>query len=307
MGNNFYLISLVICTYNRARYLPGSLNSIQLQTLDRKRFQIIIVDNASTDNTADIVNNFIKENPGLNIKYCFEENKGLSFARNRGMKESESEIISYVDDDVILPTDFLEKILIFFEQYPDAAGAGGKVVPKYESGKEPEWMSKYLLGFVGKVDYGNSIIKFEKKMKYPAGCNMIYKKEILEKAGGFNNQLKFRSDDKYIYYKVKSLSDKIYYLPDAWLYHYIDSHRLEIKNFKTLFLKTGNEEKKRLLSEKNKTGILKKFVEYIVKLTASFILYLIFFIKRKPEKGKYVVISQWCTLAGFLKKDVFVR
>jgi glycosyltransferase involved in cell wall biosynthesis len=307
MGNNFHQISLVICTYNRARYLPGSLNSIQFQTLDRKKFQIIIIDNASTDNTADIINNFIKENPGLNIKYCYEENKGLSFARNRGIKESESQIISYVDDDVILPTDFLEKILIFFEQYPAAVGAGGKVIPKYESGKEPEWMSKYLLGFVGKVDYGNSIIKFEKKMKYPAGCNMIYKKDILEKAGGFNNQLKFRSDDKYIYYKVKSLSDKIYYLPDAWLYHYIDSYRLEIKNFKTLFLKTGNEEKKRLLSEKDKTGILKKFVEYVVKLTASFILYFTFFIKGKPEKGKYVVISQWCTLIGFLKKDVFVR
>ena len=144
-------------------------------------------------------------------------------------------------------------------------------------------------------------------MKYPAGCNMIYQKNMLEKAGGFNNELKFRSDDKYIFYKVKSISDKIFYLPEAWLYHYIDSYRLEIKNFKTLFLKTGNEEKKRLLSEKQTAGLIKKLFEYLAKAGASLILYLIFLFKGKPAKGKYVVISQWCTLVGFLKKDIFVR
>ncbi|HEV2832195.1 MAG TPA: hypothetical protein VGW31_09480, partial [Hanamia sp.] len=111
----------------------------------------------------------------------------------------------------------------------------------------------------------------------------------------------------YIFYKVKSISDKIYYLPDAWLYHYIDSYRLELKNFKTLFLKTGNEEKKRLLSEKNNYGIVKKLFEYIAKVGASIVLYLIFWVKGQPSKGRYVVISQWCTLMGFLKKEVFVR
>lgn len=307
MENLFYKISLVICTYNRERYLPGSLNSLKPQTFDRSKFQVIIVDNASTDNTASIVQQFIKNNPGINVKYCFEENKGLSFARNRGIKESASSIISYVDDDVILSPVFVEKLVDFFAENPDAIGAGGRVIPKYEDDKEPKWMSKYLLGFVGKVDYGNTVLQFNKTMKYPAGCNMIYKKDILEKAGGFNNELKFRSDDKYIFYKVKSISDKIYYLPDAWLYHYIDSYRLELKNFKTLFLKTGNEEKKRLLSEKNNYGIVKKLFEYIVKVGASIVLYLIFWVKGQPSKGRYVVISQWCTLMGFLKKEVFVR
>ena len=113
--------------------------------------------------------------------------------------------------------------------------------------------------------------------------------------------------NKYIFYKVHEVSDQIYYLPDAWLYHYIDSYRLDIKNFKTLFLKTGNEEKRRLISEGNKTGLFKKLIEYNVKFGASFILYFIFLLKGQPSKGKYIVISQWNTLLGFLKKDVFVR
>jgi glycosyltransferase involved in cell wall biosynthesis len=307
MENNNFKIALIICTYNRDRYLPEALESIRHQTLDLSQFQVIIVDNRSTDNTAAISQKFINDNPAINCKYCFEENKGLSFARNRGIKEANAPVISYVDDDAILSPHFLEEMDIFFNKYPDAVGAGGKVIPKYEDGKEPVWMSKYLYGFVGKLDYGNDILQFDENMKYPAGCNMTYKKDILKQAGGFNNELKFRSDDKYIFYKVKSISDKIYYVPDAWLFHYIDSYRLDMKNFKKLFLKTGNEEKKRLISEKSRVGLLKKLFEFIFKAAASFILWLIFLAKGQYPKGKYILISQWCTLLGFLKKDVFVR
>ena len=307
MNNNIYKITLVICTYNRDRYLPEALNSVKLQTLDRRWFQLIIVDNFSTDNTAAISDKFIKENPQLNVRYCFEKNKGLSFARNRGIHEAAAPLISYVDDDAILSPDFLKEMVLFFDKHPDAVGAGGKVIPKYENGKEPVWMNKYLNGFVGKLNYGNEVLLFDKHMKYPAGCNMTYKKEVLEKAGGFNNELKFRSDDKYIFQKVKKISDKIYYVPNAWLFHYIDTYRLNIENFKTLFLKTGNEEKKRLLSEKNRPGVIKKFFEFSFKAAASLLLFLLFSLKGKYIKGKYIVLSQWCTLSGFLQKDIPVR
>ncbi len=300
-------IALVICTYNRDKYLPEALESIKNQTFDKGKFQLLIIDNNSTDKTANISKDFISKNPSLNIKYCFEQQKGLSFARNRGVTEAEAPIISYVDDDVILSPSFLQGMVDFFDEYKDAVGAGGKVIPKYESGKEPEWMNKYLNGFVGKVDYGTEVMQYSNKMKYPAGCNMTYRKDILLKAGGFNNELTFRSDDKYIFYKVKNISDKIYYVPNAWLYHYIDSHRLTESNFKKLFLKTGNEEKKRIASEKETIGLIKKFIEFVIKFGASIVLFILFFLKGQSIKGKYVVISQWCTLRGFLQKDVFVR
>lgn len=307
MNSELYKISLVICTYNRSRYLPGSLESINLQTMDKNLFEVVVIDNASTDDTKEIIHNYISKNPSIHITYYFEQNKGLSFARNRGIAEARSPLIAYVDDDVILTPDYLKELLSFFDKNPEAAGAGGKVIPKYESGSEPAWMNKYLAGFVGNVNHGTEIKLFTPSMKYPAGCNMIYKKNILLKAGGFNNDLKFRSDDKYIFYKVHEISDQIYYLPDAWLYHYIDSYRLDMKNFKTLFLKTGNEEKRRLISEGNKPGLLKKLIEYKFKFGASLFLYIIFLFKGQPSKGKYIVISQWNTLLGFLKKDVYVR
>ncbi len=300
-------IALIICTYNRDKFLKEAFNSIIRQSLPKDEFQVIIIDNNSTDNTAQISKEFISENPEFHISYYFESNKGLSFARNRGIKESNASIISYIDDDVILSEDYLKKINIFFKEYELAVGIGGKVIPKYESGAEPVWMNKYLNGFVGKVDFGNSIKMYDSKMKYPTGCNMTYKRDILIKAGGFNNELKFRSDDKFIYSKIKVISNKVYYLPHAWLYHYIDYQRLEFDSFKKLFLKTGNEEKKRIFFESGLTGIVKKLFEFTFKLGASFIILLLFISKSEYIKGKYVFLSQWYTLVGFLKKDVFVR
>lgn len=300
-------ISLVICTYNRDTYLPEALESIRNQVADRQLFELVIVDNKSTDNTAAISKAFIENNPDLHVSYYFEKNKGLSFARNRGIQEARSPVISYVDDDAILSKDFIQTLIIFFEEYKNAIGAGGKVIPKYETGEAPKWMNPYLNGFVGNHDFGDRIQKYTAKMKYPPGCNMTYKKEILLKAGGFNNDLKFRSDDKYIFHKVRELSQEIYFVPDAWLYHYIDGKRLQFSNFKNLFLKTGNEEKIRSRSEGGHLAVWIKGIEFFFKFGASVLIYLLFLLQGKEIKGRYVLYSQWFTLKGFFQKEVFVR
>lgn len=297
-------ISIVICTYNRCRYLPQALESIAGQAVPNVLFELIVVDNASTDDTAVIVQNFISKHPLLNARYVYEANKGLSSARNRGWKEAASDIVAYVDDDVILFENYIAELHSFFTSHPNAQGAGGRVIPKYED-KEPDWMSKYLKGFVGEVFYGDAIRKFDATMKYPAGANMIYRRYLLEHTGGFNDELKFRSDDKYIFYKVREHTDEIYYLPEVALYHYIDAARLDPENFKRLFLKTGNEEKIRLLS--GRKGILGKGLEYSLKVIAGAGLYVLFFLKGQASKGHRVWLSQWYTFLGFLKKDVFVR
>ncbi len=300
-------ISAVICTYNRDKFIGKSLECLAQQSLGKALYEIIIVDNNSTDNTASIANSFIASHPEMNVRYVFENNKGLSFARNRGMQEAQGEILTYVDDDAEAVPHFLESIYHFLKEKPEVAGIGGKVTPVYPDGSEPSWMNKYLAGFVGRVDFGTEHLPFDKKMKYPAGCNMTYRKEILQRAGGFNNKLTFRSDDKYIFYQVSKISSNIYYLPKAMVYHNIDQHRLTFENFKRLYLKTGNEEKIRIRSEGSFIGLAAKFFELILKTGASLMLYLKFLFKGKEIKGRYVFFSQWFTLSGFLKKNVFVR
>ncbi len=300
-------ISVVICTYNRDKFIGAALECLARQTLIPALFEIIVVDNNSTDNTASISKNFITAHPELNTRYVLETNRGLSYARNRGMQEAKSSIITYIDDDAEAVPDFLAEILAFFKTHPQTTGIGGKVIPRYSEESEPRWMSKYLNGFVGLLDYGNQPKQFDKSMKYPAGCNMTYRKDILEKAGGFNSQLTFRSDDKYIFHQVNKLSKEIYYLPQAMLYHNIDSERLSLASFKKLFLKTGNEEKIRVRTEKGKGAVIQKFAEFVFKTGAAVLIWLLFVLKGQAIKGRYVFLSQWFTLKGFLKKDVFVR
>jgi glucosyl-dolichyl phosphate glucuronosyltransferase len=300
-------ISVVIATYNRDPFIRKSLECLSDQTLDKHAYEIIVVDNQSTDKTAAICHQYMAEHPEVNIRYVLEANKGVSFARNRGIIESKSDIVAFVDDDAEAKLDYLQNILHFMEQNPGIAGIGGKVMPIYPNDQEPEWMNQYLKGFVGIMDFGATPTVFTKKMKYPIGCNMAYRKSILESAGGFNNTLTFRSDDKYLFYAIKKINPLIYFLPQATVLHNISAHRLSFHYFKTLFLKTGNEEKVRLFSERNTLGLVMKFLEYVFKFGASMVLYIGFVLQRKEIKGRYVVFSQWFTLKGFLQKKVFVR
>jgi glucosyl-dolichyl phosphate glucuronosyltransferase len=300
-------ISVIICTYNRDKFIGEALNCLAKQTLPAGNFEIIVVDNRSTDNTASIAKKFIADHPELQARYVMEPNKGLSFARNRGIQEARASIVTYIDDDAEVTPHFLESIVSFLQANSSVVGVGGKVIPKYSESGEPKWISKYLNGFVGRMDFGDRPKQFDSKMKYPTGCNMTYTKEILQKAGGFNNELTFRSDDKYIFHQVTKISDNVYYVPEALLYHNIDNDRLSFPNFKKLFLKSGNEEKIRVRSEIGTPGIVRKFFELIFKTTAATVIYILYIIKGQELKGRYVFFSQWFTLKGFLQKSVFVR
>jgi glycosyltransferase involved in cell wall biosynthesis len=300
-------ISVVICTYNREKFIGKALDCLNRQSLAKEKFEILIIDNKSTDRTAGISRQFMATHPGLHIKYFFEASKGLSFARNRGLQEASAPIITYIDDDAEAVPGFLESVLRFMEGNPAAIGVGGRVIPKYSESPEPSWMSSYLSGFVGKVDYGEELQVYRPPMKYPAGCNMTYKASSLKAVGGFNNQLTFRSDDKHIYYLISRLSPEIYYVPAATVYHNIDRDRLSFPHFKKLFLKTGNEEKIRVRLEEGRWGLLKKLLEFIAKTGASLLIYLGFILRGKEIKGRYVFFSQWFTLRGFLQARVFVR
>jgi len=300
-------VSVVICTYNRADYIGAALESLVKQKMPASQYEIIVVDNSSSDNTSEIVKDFIRQyGNDFHIRYVLESRRGLSFARNRGADEAAAPIVCYIDDDAIAVPDYVAEVDNFFSAHPEAAGAGGRVQPQYPDG-EPAWMNKYLNGFIGKVEFGEETKKFTGPMKFPAGCNMIYQKKWIQQAGGFNNELTFRSDDKYIFYQIAKLNPDIYYLPKAKVFHHIDSRRLEFQYFKTLFLKTGNEEKIRVRAESGTTGYLKKLAEYLIKAGASLAIYLSFAVRGQEIKGRYTFFSQWFTLRGFLRRSVFVR
>jgi len=290
-------ISIIICTYNREKFLPGALISLTNQTIDASRFEILIINNNSTDGTELISSNFIAANPILNIKYFIETDKGLSSARNRGIKESLSNLIAFIDDDAEVTNDYLETAVNFFETHPDIDAIGGKIIPVYETGEEPKWLSKYLWGLVTKADYGETTRKYPVS-KYPPGCSMVFKKDVFNTAGMFNTNLFLRSDDKYIFRKLEAANKLYLYYPKLVVKHHIDKERVTIESVKRISLIVGGSERVRL----QKAGIIMniyKVIEYILKLFAAIVIACGFLIKFEFQKAEYIVKNRWYTLLGY--------
>ena len=294
-------ISIAICTYNRANYLTNALKSLSNQNLNPDAYEIIIVDNNSSDETAEVSRNFIEQNPDLNVSYYKEIQQGLSFARNRAILESKYDIITFVDDDAIASENFLTSIMRFFQTHTEADALGGKIIPVYEDGKEePPWLSKYIWGLVTKVDYGEKV-KIFPPSKYPNGCNMSFRKEKLLEVGLFNAELKLRGDDKDIFTKLKMINAKIYYVPDIFVYHNVDDYRLTKSFIRKLSIVIGNSERVRL-ADKGFLSLMIKFFEYLFKLIAGLIIALSFLFKGQVEKAKYIVMVRWTILKGLFVK-----
>jgi len=102
-------VSVIIPTYNCAKYLPEAIDSVLRQTY--KEYEIIIVDDGSTDNTKEIVEDFIRRYPHIRIRYFYQENKGPAVARNEGIREARGEFIAFLDaDDKCLPQRLEEEV-----------------------------------------------------------------------------------------------------------------------------------------------------------------------------------------------------
>jgi glucosyl-dolichyl phosphate glucuronosyltransferase len=104
-------LTIVICTYNRAALLQKALASLVVQTLPAAQFEVIVVDNNSTDDTAVVCAAFAAQHPTLLLRHVVETKQGLSHARNGGFAAAEAEYVTYLDDDAIAAPDFAEQIV----------------------------------------------------------------------------------------------------------------------------------------------------------------------------------------------------
>lgn len=292
--------SVIICTYNREIYLPKCLEHLKNQTADPKSYEIVIVNNNSSDSTDAICKEFCAKNPVLQITYIIETTPGLSAARNCGIQNSKGEILCFIDDDGFAVPDYVLTIQQYAENpaYSNYISFGGKVIPCYSQGKEPKWLSSFIDGVVSKVDLGENIKDFDKK--YPAGCNMIFRKSFFEECGGFNSDLHTRGDDKFIFDKLKKASLKILYIPSLKVEHFIDDYRLE-KSFIIRLSKIIGESEAIRLKKESYLLKMNKILEYIFKFFAALFIGLSFILTRKMSKAKFIILVRWHVLLGYFK------
>ena len=211
--------------------------------------------------------------------------------------ETKYEIISYIDDDGEAVPDLLSKIKALFLADDTLSGVGGKVIPKYET-EEPKWLSFHTRMMVTHIDYGDQSFKCFGK-KYPPGCNMSYRKDVLEKTNGFNESLKWRVDDKHIFYEVIKVNDEVYYMPELVVGHNIDAYRVSDESFDVLSYRLGQEEKLRTRDLGVMTYLAKVF-DYTAIYFVTWAYYLKFAISGEAIKGKYLTRFRWLALKGLI-------
>jgi glycosyltransferase involved in cell wall biosynthesis len=302
MNNDCYL-SVVVCTYNRERFILDALQSLVEQHLHPDNFEIIIVDNNCTDNTRKICEEFISKNRLHSFKYITESNQGLSFARNRGYKEAKGDVVLYLDDDAVAEKNYLQTAKNFLDNNPDVSAIGGKIFPRYVDG-EPKWMTKYNGGLVGYIDHGNKQKEYDLD-NYPPGSNMIIRKKMLEELGGFNTEIgrigdkKLGGEERDFFLRLRrTYNKKVIYLPDLIVHHVVEKERLTPAFIKKISHGIGASERIRFKNEK--LMLFAKLIEYTAKLFASFVLFFVFLLQLKPAKGWWLIKVRCWVIQGFL-------
>lgn len=175
-------ISVVVPAYNRAERLLVALDSLVAQDYEKDKFEILIVDNNSSDETRNVSLKYIDDHPQVSIRYIFEPRQGLVYARHAGVKNAAFEILSFTDDDAILSTAWLKEISHVFALNNQVAAVAGKITIRWDE-TPPEWVLPYE-PLLGRLDYGDEI-RIEKNL-FINGGNFSIKKSVLYQLGGFN-------------------------------------------------------------------------------------------------------------------------
>lgn len=298
-------ISVVICSYNRAEYIIDAVESLFCQTFPKPRFEVFVIDNNSTDNTEELVQDYITQHPEFNLSYYTEPKQGASFARNTGASLAKGEIICFMDDDALAAPDYLQQMDNFFIQHPEAVGLGGRIIPRYIPSK-PSWMSYYVSSMVGNFDYSSELRPFAPG-KYPLESNMAVHKNAFETIGGFNTalpgvqgNLRIGGEGKDFFLRLEKLGRPIFYDPQLVVHHVVETKKLTPQYLYRVASGYGRGEKVRI-SSFGKIIYIKKILEFLFKLGAAVVLGIGYALKGKPEQSWPVIRFRIDALKGLLE------
>ena len=302
------MLSVIICTYNRAKYIGPLLESIAANDLAKEEYEVLLVDNNCTDNTREVCEAFTKKHPEVNFRYTVEPEQGLSAARNKGIKEAKGDIIVYIDDDALIDTWYLRTIIEYMSAHPEISAIGGPIIPSYEDTEEPKWMTRYTKELLcGYLYFGDEERPFPGE-RYPGGGNAAYRTAVFKKVGLFNTALGRKgnglmgSEEKDIFDKMKAQGMRFMYLPKMILHHIIPQNKLERDYFDRLTYQIGLSERNRTLAI-GKGKYINRLAKEAVKWCGTFVLLLGYTLQGSPMKGWKLILFRANVTRGLLHKS----
>jgi glycosyltransferase involved in cell wall biosynthesis len=216
--------SVIVCTRNRADLLARVLGRLRAQDYPADAFEIIVVDHGSTDQTPQVVGQFVNE-AGVPVHYVLEGRPGITFARNRGAEVARFPYIAYLDDDCSVEPDWLSQLVQGFDLYDDVVAVGGRVVLDWSQTERPAWLGPGLERWLGaNSQLGSQPRLLEKKMQVMES-NMALKRDAWQSAGGFLGMEQFGSrhmaagEVLYLLQQIRLNGGQIAFIPQAVAEH----------------------------------------------------------------------------------------
>lgn len=226
--------TIAICTWNGASRIESTLDSIVgLEKQDEIDWELLVVDNNSTDNTRQVCESFSDRIP---IRVVEEKQQGLSFSRNCAVDHATGDYMIWTDDDVKVAPDWLAVYRDAIEQYPNAAFFGGKIKPFFQH-KTPAWVNKnweFCSGVFAERDLGDERFEINALDNLPFGANFVTRTDI---------QNEFRYDPKFgrvakgvrgfdeidVLSRMLAAGHVGIWIPEACLEHLIPESRTSLK------------------------------------------------------------------------------
>ncbi len=244
--------SIIIPTLNRAEQLSRTLNTLVTLDFNNSSYELIVVDNGSTDKSKEVVLSLRDRNPAHTIRYIYDDVPGLLTGRHRGANEAKSELLVFVDDDILADKGWLTAIVNSFEKNAEIQLLGGKCLPAF-SKEPPAWLSYFwkelpdggrMLTDLSLCDYGDKEIQIHPTWVW--GLNFSIRKEAFIKCGGFHPdnisapyQYLQGDGETGLSFKLLKAGYKAFYNPNALVYHEVPVERMTYSYFEKRYFYQG--------------------------------------------------------------------
>ncbi|MBD2528100.1 glycosyltransferase family 2 protein [Nostoc flagelliforme FACHB-838] len=228
-------ITVAIPTYNGESRLPELLERLQNQLhTENLSWEIIVIDNNSTDNTAKVVQNYQNNwQCPYPLKYCFEAEQGAAYARKKAIAEAKGKFIGFLDDDNYPASNWVSAAYAFGEKYPQAGAYGSQIHPDWEV--EPPENFQRIAPFLAITERGNLPLLYETAKKLlPPSAGLVVRRQVWLENVPDNPILTGRakgnmltSEDLEMLSYIQKSGWEIWYNPEMEVFHKIPEFRLQ--------------------------------------------------------------------------------
>lgn len=232
--------TVLVCTYNRAALLAELLDSLRATVPSGLTWDVIVVDNNSTDETRRVVTSRMGGFP-VPLKYLFEPRQGKSVALNTGLAATDAAVVVFTDDDVQVSEHWLDASCRRILDDSTVDYTGGPVFPIWERPR-PSWLDgerSDLWGTLAILDYGGEPFVFEQRQRVPLGANFAIRRTLVEAIGAFDPRLGRNGDQVLLgqelpefFVRSRALGACGLYVPRMRVQHHVPARRLRPEYFR---------------------------------------------------------------------------